>query len=114
MKYILVATYSLFFFLCALDLFPSADFVATVFFTSTVCLLCALIASKINCLFAELFVLLQAVALVNYALMSASYAFFDSALLLELNNINSALLITDIIALTGVILGDRWLFSGAG
>lgn len=114
MKYTLVAVYAFFFYVCSLDLFPEADLIATIFFTSTACLLCAVLAKQVDSLFAELFILLQAVALVNYAAMAVSFAFFDSALLVLLENINSALLITDIIALIGVMLGDRWLYSGAG
>jgi hypothetical protein len=114
MKYLLVAVYAFFFMVCQLDLFQAADFMVAIFFTSTVCILCALLAKQVDSLFAELFILLQAVALVVYAMMALSYAFMDSVGLLLLENINNALLITDILALLGVMLGDSWLYNRAG
>jgi hypothetical protein len=114
MKYLLIAVYAVLFIVCSLDLFQAADFMVTIFFASTACILCALIATKVDSLFAELFVMLQAVALVNYAALSISYSFFDSALFLLFENINSSLLITDIITLIGVMLGDRWLYNRVG
>jgi len=113
-KLLLVASYTLLAYASSLDLFAGADFMYTVFFSASCCILCALIARHVYNLFAELFVLLQAVALVLYAAMAVSYLWFDAALMLELYNINTALLIADIIMLTGVLIGDRWLYNRAG
>jgi hypothetical protein len=114
MKLLLVASYTLLAYGSSLDMFAGADFMYAIFFSASCCILCALIARHVPSLFAELFVLLQAVALVLYALMSASYLWLDASYMVELNNINTALLIADIIALAGVMLGDRWLYSRAG
>jgi len=110
MKLLLVAAYTLLAYSSSLDLFSGADFMYTIFFSASCCILCALIARHVPSLFAELFVLLQAVALILYACMAVAYLYIDAAFMLELDNINTALLIADIIALTGVMLGDRWLY----
>lgn len=114
MKVALIVAYALLASVCTLDLFAHADFMVTIFFTASACILCGLIAHQIDTLFAELFVIFQATAVCIYFVMSLSYLFYDASLMIELNNINNALLIADIIALMGVALGDRWLYSGAG
>jgi hypothetical protein len=113
MRAALVLAYLILAGVCSLDLFREADFMYTLFFVSSCSLLCALIATQIDSLFAELFVILQATAILTYFVMALSYLFYDANLMLELNNINNSLLIADIIALIGVMLGDRWLYSGA-
>ena len=110
MKCLLVLVYAALNYACSLDPFKGADFMYTVFFSASCCILFALIAKQIDSLFAELFIIMQAIALLNYAAMGVSYAYFDSLYSLELNNLNTALLIADIIALIGVLLGDRWLY----
>lgn len=113
MKLALVGVYAVSTWLFSLDLFASYDFVITIFFSASACILYALIAKHIDSLFADLFIILQACTLLNYAAMAVSYSLFDLSYMLYLENINTALLITDIIALIGVMFGDRWLYSRA-
>lgn len=111
MKYILVSTYAALFYLCSLNVFAGADFMLSIFFASSACILCALIASYIDDLFAEFFMLLQALALITYASVAVSYSFFDSYGFLVFEQVNSVLLIIDIVALAGVLLGDKWVYN---
>ena len=114
MKLLLVLVYGSLNYACSLDPFKGTDFMYTVFFSASCCILFAVIANQIDNTFAEMFIVLQSAALMTYALMGISYAYFDSAFQLELTNLNTALLIADIMALTGVMLGDRWLYNRAG
>jgi hypothetical protein len=113
-KLLLVLVYGALNYACSLDPFKGADFMYTVFFGASCCILFAVIAREVDSLFAELFIIFQVIALITYAAMGVSYAYFDSVLQLELTNLNTALLIADIMALTGVMLGDRWLYNRAG
>jgi len=113
-KCLLVLVYAALNYACSLEPFKGADFMYTVFFSGSCCIFLAIIASEIDNLFAELFIILQAAALLVYISMGISYAYFDSIYSLELTNLNTALLIADIIALIGVLLGDRWLFIQCG
>jgi uncharacterized membrane protein YeiH len=112
-KLLLILVYGALNYACSLDPFKGADFMYTVFFSASCCVLYALLAKQIDNLFAELFIIFQVIALITYALMGVSYAYFNSIFQLELTNLNTALLIADIIALTGVMLGDRWLYNRA-
>lgn len=99
---------------CSMDPFNQLDFMFTLFFSASCCVVYAMTAKEIDDLFAELFLVFQALALVNYAAMGMSYAWFDGYFLSNLNDINTALLITDIICLIGVALGDRRVFNWLG
>lgn len=114
MRLQLVIVYILLSFICEADLLASYDFMVTLFFSASCCVVFAMTAKEIDDIFAELFILLQGIALVNYAVMGIAYAWFDNVMMLMLNDINTALLITDIICLVGVMIGDRRLFNRVG
>lgn len=99
---------------CAMEPFKQLDFMFTLFFSASCCVVYAMTAKEIEDLFAELFLVFQALALVNYAAMGMSYAWLDGYFLSNLNDINTALLITDIICLIGVALGDRRVLNWLG
>lgn len=111
---LLVAVYMLLAWFSSLDPFASADFMYTLFFLGSCCVLCALIAREIDSLFAETFVILQSIALANYVAMALSYSKFDAAGMAHLEFTNHLLIVADIIALIGVLLGDRWLLNRTG
>ena len=96
---------------CAMEPFKQLDFMFTLFFSASCCLVYAMTAKEIDDIFAELFIIFQAVALVDYGAMAVSYSWLDAAYMSLLNDINTALLITDIICLVGVALGDRRVFN---
>lgn len=110
----LICVYALLAFVCNSDMLNNYDFMLTLFFGASCCIVFAMTAKEIDSVFAELFILLQAVALINYAAMGISYAWLDNVHMLLLNNINNSLLIADILTLFGVLLGDRRLFSERG
>ncbi len=110
----LICVYVLLAFVCNSDMLASYDFMISLFFAACCCIVCAMTAKEIDSIFAELFLVFQALALVNYAAMGMSYAWFDGYFLSNLNDINTALLITDIICLIGVALGDRRCFNRLG
>lgn len=97
--------------ICSLDIFSGLDFVFTAFFTASCCISLAAIASHVESIFADFFILFQAVAVFLYLAMGTSYALFSNHLILDLSVINDTLLITDIICLLGVAIGDRRLFD---
>ena len=110
MRFQLIFVYIFLSFVCYSEPFKELDFMFTLFFGASCCIVYAMTAKEIDDIFAELFMIFQAVALANYAFMGLCYAFYDAAFMIELNNINTALLIADIICLIGVMLGG-WRLS---